>query len=222
MPVSRGWRLIFAKPKERETELLKQPVHVPCARVRAAYTWQARSKPPPPVRADCACGSTPAAAFAPCVIRTAASCPTFAPCSYRCAHSTSKYTHTHTHTHASTLTDSSVFTPVCPPTRVSHPAPQIHLFDVDVPNGPLLMESRTTAPGSQVGEGAEEEGAEEGTEERGLWAGEVGWGRGGGWVRVGLRRGGRTGGGYVCSRRAVRRGGRGGGGTSGGCGQVGA
>ncbi|PNW72855.1 hypothetical protein CHLRE_14g609030v5 [Chlamydomonas reinhardtii] len=27
---------------------------------------------------------------------------------------------------------------------------KIHLFDVDVPNGPLLMESRTTAPGSQA------------------------------------------------------------------------
>lgn len=28
---------------------------------------------------------------------------------------------------------------------------QIHLFDVDVPNGPVLMESRTTAPGKEVG-----------------------------------------------------------------------
>ncbi|KAG2434562.1 hypothetical protein HYH02_012228 [Chlamydomonas schloesseri] len=27
---------------------------------------------------------------------------------------------------------------------------KIHLFDVDVPNGPLLMESRTTAPGSEA------------------------------------------------------------------------
>lgn len=27
---------------------------------------------------------------------------------------------------------------------------QVHLFDVDVPNGPVLMESRYTAPGSQV------------------------------------------------------------------------
>ncbi len=28
---------------------------------------------------------------------------------------------------------------------------KVHLFDVDVPNGPVLMESRTTAPGDQVG-----------------------------------------------------------------------
>ncbi|KAJ9519854.1 hypothetical protein QJQ45_014577, partial [Haematococcus lacustris] len=28
--------------------------------------------------------------------------------------------------------------------------PQIHLFDVDVPNGPVLMESRTTAPGDKL------------------------------------------------------------------------
>jgi predicted amidohydrolase len=27
---------------------------------------------------------------------------------------------------------------------------KIHLFDVDVPNGPVLLESRTTAPGSKV------------------------------------------------------------------------
>ena len=27
---------------------------------------------------------------------------------------------------------------------------QVHLFDVDVPNGPVLMESRTTAPGDTV------------------------------------------------------------------------
>jgi hypothetical protein len=27
---------------------------------------------------------------------------------------------------------------------------KIHLFDVDVPNGPVLLESRTTAPGNQV------------------------------------------------------------------------
>jgi predicted amidohydrolase len=27
---------------------------------------------------------------------------------------------------------------------------KVHLFDVDVPNGPVLMESRTTAPGSEV------------------------------------------------------------------------
>ena len=27
---------------------------------------------------------------------------------------------------------------------------KIHLFDVDVPNGPVLMESRTTAPGTEV------------------------------------------------------------------------
>ncbi len=27
---------------------------------------------------------------------------------------------------------------------------KVHLFDVDVPNGPVLMESRTTAPGDQV------------------------------------------------------------------------
>lgn len=26
----------------------------------------------------------------------------------------------------------------------------MHLFDVDVPNGPVLMESRTTAPGDKV------------------------------------------------------------------------
>ncbi|GFH05871.1 CN hydrolase domain-containing protein, partial [Haematococcus lacustris] len=33
----------------------------------------------------------------------------------------------------------------------SQPAwPQIHLFDVDVPNGPVLMESRTTAPGDKL------------------------------------------------------------------------
>jgi predicted amidohydrolase len=28
---------------------------------------------------------------------------------------------------------------------------KVHLFDVDVPQGPVLMESRTTAPGDQVG-----------------------------------------------------------------------
>lgn len=28
---------------------------------------------------------------------------------------------------------------------------QVHLFDVDVPDGPVLMESRTTAPGNKVG-----------------------------------------------------------------------
>jgi hypothetical protein len=28
---------------------------------------------------------------------------------------------------------------------------QVHLFDVDVPNGPVLMESKTTAPGDKVG-----------------------------------------------------------------------
>jgi predicted amidohydrolase len=27
---------------------------------------------------------------------------------------------------------------------------KVHLFDVDVPNGPVLMESRTTAPGDKV------------------------------------------------------------------------
>jgi hypothetical protein len=27
---------------------------------------------------------------------------------------------------------------------------EVHLFDVDVPNGPVLMESRTTAPGDEV------------------------------------------------------------------------
>ena len=27
---------------------------------------------------------------------------------------------------------------------------KIHLFDVDVPGGPVLLESRSTAPGSQV------------------------------------------------------------------------
>ena len=27
---------------------------------------------------------------------------------------------------------------------------QVHLFDVDVPNGPVLMESRTTAPGARL------------------------------------------------------------------------
>ena len=27
---------------------------------------------------------------------------------------------------------------------------KVHLFDVDVPNGPILMESRTTAPGHEV------------------------------------------------------------------------
>lgn len=30
---------------------------------------------------------------------------------------------------------------------------KVHLFDVDVPQGPVLMESRTTAPGDQVGQG---------------------------------------------------------------------
>jgi predicted amidohydrolase len=29
---------------------------------------------------------------------------------------------------------------------------KVHLFDVDVPNGPVLMESRTTAPGDKVRE----------------------------------------------------------------------
>eukprot|EP00878_Enallax_costatus_P039377 GHUV01045029.1.p1 GENE.GHUV01045029.1~~GHUV01045029.1.p1 ORF type:complete len:183 (-),score=31.96 GHUV01045029.1:42-590(-) len=28
---------------------------------------------------------------------------------------------------------------------------KVHLFDVDVPNGPVLMESRTTAPGNKAG-----------------------------------------------------------------------
>lgn len=28
---------------------------------------------------------------------------------------------------------------------------KVHLFDVDVPNGPVLMESRNTAPGDKVG-----------------------------------------------------------------------
>lgn len=32
---------------------------------------------------------------------------------------------------------------------------QVHLFDVDVPNGPVLMESRTTAPGDKVSGAAE-------------------------------------------------------------------
>ena len=27
---------------------------------------------------------------------------------------------------------------------------KVHLFDVDVPNGPILMESRSTAPGKEV------------------------------------------------------------------------
>ena len=27
---------------------------------------------------------------------------------------------------------------------------KVHLFDVDVPNGPILMESRSTAPGREV------------------------------------------------------------------------
>lgn len=27
---------------------------------------------------------------------------------------------------------------------------KIHLFDVDIPNGPVLMESNTTAPGDEV------------------------------------------------------------------------
>jgi len=27
---------------------------------------------------------------------------------------------------------------------------KVHLFDVDVPSGPVLMESRTTAPGDRV------------------------------------------------------------------------
>lgn len=27
---------------------------------------------------------------------------------------------------------------------------KIHMFDVDVPGGPVLLESRSTAPGSQV------------------------------------------------------------------------
>jgi hypothetical protein len=31
------------------------------------------------------------------------------------------------------------------------PLLQVHLFDVDVPNGPVLLESRTTAPGNEVG-----------------------------------------------------------------------
>lgn len=30
------------------------------------------------------------------------------------------------------------------------PCSQIHLFDVDVPSGPVLMESRTTAPGDRL------------------------------------------------------------------------
>ena len=48
MPVPRGWGLIFAKPKGPETELLKQPVHVPCARVCAQPTHgkQGVSRPP--------------------------------------------------------------------------------------------------------------------------------------------------------------------------------
>lgn len=28
---------------------------------------------------------------------------------------------------------------------------KVHLFNVDVPNGPVLMESRSTAPGNEVG-----------------------------------------------------------------------